>query len=150
MNRLSKVIGEVFVATIMEVVRMLYRRERTEREAARGQDMKKIEAVIRPQCVEAVKEALLEIGHRGVTVLDGRGHGMQQGISQKWRGEDYVVDLLPKSVIIAVVHDHQVHECVEVITEAARTGRLGDGKIFVTPVDEVIRIRTGETGVDAL
>lgn len=112
--------------------------------------MKRIEAVIRPQRVEAVKEALLELGHRGITVLDGRGHGTQQGISQKWRGEEYVVDLLPKSLVIAVVHDHQVHDCLEVIARTARTGRLGDGKIFVTPVDEVMRIRTGETGADAL
>jgi nitrogen regulatory protein P-II 1 len=112
--------------------------------------MKRIEAIIRPQRVEAVKEALSELGHAGITVLDGRGHGIQQGVSQQWRGEEYVVDLLPKSLLIAVVHDHQVQDCIDVIAQTARTGRIGDGKIFVTAVEEVVRIRTGESGAEAL
>lgn len=112
--------------------------------------MKRIEAIIRPQRVEAVKDALTELGQRGMTVADVRGHGVQHGVSQLWRGEEYVVDLLPKSIVIVVVHDHQLHDCIDVIVKAARTDHLGDGKIFVTPVEEVVRIRTGETGAGAL
>lgn len=112
--------------------------------------MKRIDAIVRPQRVEAVKSALRELGHHGITVLEGRGHGIQHGVSQQWRGEEYVVDLLPKSVVIAVVHDHQLQDCIDVIVKAARTDHMGDGKIFVSPVEQVVRIRTGELGPEAL
>jgi nitrogen regulatory protein P-II 1 len=112
--------------------------------------MKRIEAIIRPQLVEAVKSALVVLGHHGITVLDVRGHGIQKGVSEQWRGEKYVVDLLPKSMVVAVVHDHQVQDCIDVISKAARTEHMGDGKIFITPVEQVIRIRTGESGSSAL
>lgn len=112
--------------------------------------MKRIEAIIRPQRVEAVKAALQELGHSGFTVVDGRGHGNQRGISQQWRGEEYVVDLLPKAVVIVVVHDHDVDDCLDVIVKAARTDHIGDGKIFVTPVERIVRVRTGESGSEAL
>lgn len=112
--------------------------------------MKRIEAIIRPQRVDEVKAALKAIDHHGMTVLAGHGHGIQGGVSQQWRGEEYTVDLLPKSVVIVVVNDHLVHDCVDIIAKAAWTGSIGDGKIFVTSVEQVIRIRTGETGTEAL
>jgi nitrogen regulatory protein P-II 1 len=112
--------------------------------------MKRIEAIIRPEKVEDVKIALADLGHEGVTVIEVKGHGVQGGVTQQWRGEDYHVELLPKVSITAVVHDHEVDEAVEVIASAARTGRMGDGKIFVSNIEEVIRIRTGETGSETL
>jgi nitrogen regulatory protein P-II 1 len=112
--------------------------------------MKRIEAIIRPERLHAVKEALLEMGHGGMTVYDVQGHGTQKGVTQQWRGEEYAVDLLPKVSVVAVVHDHEVQDIVDVISKAARTDRLGDGKIFITPVEQVIRVRTGETGASAL
>lgn len=112
--------------------------------------MKRIEAIIRPERLETVKEALVELGHHGLTVYDVKGHGIQKGITQQWRGEEYVIDLLPKVSVMAVVHDHEVSDCVDAIVRAGRTNRLGDGKIFVTSVEEVIRIRTGEAGAEAV
>jgi nitrogen regulatory protein P-II 1 len=112
--------------------------------------MKRIEAIVRPDKLEAVKLALHDLGHIGVTVSDVKGHGVQGGVAQQWRGEDYHVDLLPKVSVVAVVHDHEAQDAVEAISAAARTGRMGDGKIFVSPVEEVIRIRTGETGAGTL
>jgi nitrogen regulatory protein P-II 1 len=112
--------------------------------------MKRIEAIVRPDRVEGVKEALAEFGLRGLTVTDVLGHGVQNGVKQQWRGQEYEVDLLPKVSLVAVVHDHEAKEVCEVIVDAARTGRMGDGKIFVTSVEEVIRIRTGENGAGAL
>lgn len=112
--------------------------------------MKRIEAIVRPDRVEDVKAALLEFGHRGLTIADVRGHGIQNGVTQQWRGQDLHVDLLPKTSVVVVVHDHEAKDATEAIVAAARTGRIGDGKIFITPVDEVIRIRTGEAGPDAL
>jgi nitrogen regulatory protein P-II 1 len=112
--------------------------------------MKRIEAIVRPDKVEAVKEALVSIGHAGLTVSEVKGHGIQKGITQQWRGQEYTIDLLPKISVTAVVNDHEVSEAIEAICAAARTDRIGDGKIFVTPVEQVIRIRTGETGSDAL
>jgi nitrogen regulatory protein P-II 1 len=97
-----------------------------------------------------VKDALVELGHHGLTVYEVKGHGIQKGITQQWRGEEYVIDLLPKIQVTAVVHDHEVRECIDAIVQAARTNRIGDGKIFVSPVSEAVRIRTGETGPDAL
>ena len=112
--------------------------------------MKRIEAIIRPERLEAVKEALIALGHKGLTVTEVKGHGTQKGITQQWRGEEYVIDLLPKIQIVAVVNDHEVADVVAEIQKAARTDRIGDGKIFVSPIEEVIRVRTGEHGPDAL
>ncbi len=112
--------------------------------------MKRIEAIVRPERLEAVKAALVDLGHKGLTVLEVKGHGTQKGITQQWRGEEYVIDLLPKISVVAVVHDHEVKDVVDTISQVARTDRIGDGKIFVSPVEEVIRIRTGEVGAAAL
>ena len=112
--------------------------------------MKRIEAIVRPEKVEAVKEALVSTGHAGLTVLDVKGHGIQKGITQQWRGQEYTIDLLPKVMVWLVVHDHEVRDAVDVIIKAAQTGRIGDGKIFVSPVDEVYRVRTGESGAEAI
>jgi len=112
--------------------------------------MKRIEAIIRPEKVHDVKESLVAMGHAGLTVYDVQGHGTQKGITQQWRGQEYSVDLLPKTSVMVVVHDHEVSDIVDVISRVARTDRIGDGKIFVTPVEQVIRVRTGETGSDAL
>jgi nitrogen regulatory protein P-II 1 len=112
--------------------------------------MKRIEAIIRPESLEPVKEALIGLGHAGLTVSEVKGHGIQKGITQHWRGQEYSIDLLPKVSIVAVVNDHEVSDVIESIVSAARTDRIGDGKIFVSPVEQVIRIRTGERGSDAL
>lgn len=112
--------------------------------------MKRIEAIIRPEKVQVVKEALIEMGHAGLTIYDVQGHGTQKGISQQWRGHEYSVDLLPKVAVVVVAHDHEVQDIVDVITRIARTDRIGDGKIFVTPVEQVVRVRTGESGAEAL
>ena len=112
--------------------------------------MKRIEAIIRPEKVYDVKRSLIEMGHAGLTLYDVQGHGTQKGISQQWRGQEYSVDLLPKTSLVVVVHDHEVQDVVDVISRVARTDRIGDGKIFITPVEQVIRVRTGETGAEAL
>ena len=112
--------------------------------------MKRIEAIVRPERLEAVKEALIGLGHAGLTVTEVKGHGIQKGITQQWRGQEYSIDLLPKVMIMAVVNDHEVSDVLEAITAAARTGMIGDGKIFVSTVDDIVRIRTGESGTDAI
>lgn len=112
--------------------------------------MKKIEAVIRPTRMDEVKEALSDIGIAGMTVIDVRGYGRQRGRTEKYRGNTYVVNLLPKVKIEFVVPDDRADEVVEVVLEAARTGEIGDGKVFVSHVEESIRIRTGERGDAAL
>jgi len=112
--------------------------------------MKRVEAIIRPERLDAVKEAVLSLGHKGLTVTEVKGHGTQGGISQHWRGAEYVIDLLPKVSLIAVVNDHEVRDLVDVIVKNARTDRIGDGKIFVSDIEEVIRVRTGEHGPEAL
>jgi nitrogen regulatory protein P-II 1 len=112
--------------------------------------MKKIEAIVKPFKLDEVKEALTEAGVQGLTVVEAKGFGRQKGHTELYRGAEYVVDFLPKVKVEVVVADDQVHRVVEAILAAARTGRIGDGKIFVLPVDEVIRIRTGERGEDAL
>lgn len=112
--------------------------------------MKRIEAIVRPQRVEAVKDALVSLGHAGVTVSEVKGHGIQKGLTQEWRGAPYRVDLLPKVSVVAVVNDHEVADLVDAIVKAARTDRIGDGKIFISSIEEVIRVRTGETGPEAL
>lgn len=112
--------------------------------------MKKIEAVIKPFKLDEVKEALHEIGLQGLTVTEAKGFGRQKGHTELYRGAEYVVDFLPKVKIEVVCDDDMVERAVEAIVSAARTGRIGDGKIFVSPVEEVIRIRTGERGSDAV
>ncbi len=112
--------------------------------------MKKIEAIIKPFKLDDVKEALQEIGLQGLTVTEAKGFGRQKGHTELYRGAEYVVDFLPKMKIELVVPDARVDAAVEAIQNAARTGRIGDGKIFITPVEGAIRIRTGESGDDAL
>lgn len=112
--------------------------------------MKKIEAIIKPFKLDDVREALSEIGITGMTAIEVKGFGRQKGHTELYRGAEYVVDFLPKVKIEAIVSEDQVDRCVEVITEAARTGKIGDGKIFISSVERAIRIRTGETDNDAL
>ncbi|MEN3002550.1 MAG: P-II family nitrogen regulator [Armatimonadota bacterium] len=112
--------------------------------------MKRIECIIRPIRFEAVKEALNEIGVYGMTVTDVRGFGRQQGHTEKYRGSTYTINLLPKLKLEVVVPDERVEEVVSAIIEAARTGEIGDGKIFITEVLDAVRIRTGERGEAAL
>ena len=112
--------------------------------------MKKVECVIRPTKIEEVKEALSAIGVSGMTVTDVRGYGRQRGRTEKYRGNTYVVNLLPKVKLEFVVPDDRADEVVDVILEAARTGEIGDGKVFVSHVEEAVRIRTGERGEAAL
>jgi nitrogen regulatory protein P-II 1 len=112
--------------------------------------MKKIEAIIKPFKLDEVKEALQEVGLQGITVTEARGFGRQKGHTELYRGAEYVVDFLPKVKIEVVVEDLVVERVVEAIIAAAKTGRIGDGKIFILPVEEVIRIRTGERGSDAI
>ncbi|MFN3590768.1 MAG: P-II family nitrogen regulator [Thermaurantiacus sp.] len=112
--------------------------------------MKKVEAIIKPFKLDEVKEALHEIGVSGITVTEAKGFGRQKGHTELYRGAEYVVDFLPKVRLEVVVDDGQVDRVVEAIANAARTGRIGDGKIFVTPVETAIRIRTGERDQDAI
>ena len=112
--------------------------------------MKKIEAIIKPFKLDEVKEALHEVGIQGITVTEAKGFGRQKGHTELYRGAEYVVDFLPKVKIEVVVDDALAERAVEAITEAARTGRIGDGKIFVAAIEEAIRIRTGERGSDAV
>jgi len=112
--------------------------------------MKKIEAIIKPFKLDEVKEALHEVGLQGLTVVEAKGFGRQKGHTELYRGAEYVVDFLPKVKIEVVCSDDMVDRVVEAIVNAARTGRIGDGKIFVSNVEEVIRIRTGEKGEAAL
>ncbi|MBA3811264.1 MAG: P-II family nitrogen regulator [Caulobacteraceae bacterium] len=112
--------------------------------------MKKIEAIIKPFKLDDVKEALQELGIQGMTVLEAKGFGRQKGQTELYRGAEYVVDFLPKIKVEVVVGDGQLAAAVEAIQRTARTGRIGDGKIFVTDVIEAVRIRTGETGASAV
>ena len=112
--------------------------------------MKKIEAVIKPFKLDDVKDALSEAGVKGLTVVEAKGFGRQKGHTELYRGAEYVVDFLPKVKVEVVVEISQVERVIEAIQKAAHTGRIGDGKIFVSPVEEAIRIRTGEAGADAL
>ncbi len=115
-----------------------------------GPMMKKIEAIIKPFKLDEVKEALHEIGLQGITVTEAKGFGRQKGHTELYRGAEYVVDFLPKVKIELVLKDDMVDRAVEAIQKAARTGRIGDGKIFIMTVEDAIRIRTGETGLDAI
>ncbi|HXE16185.1 MAG TPA: P-II family nitrogen regulator [Stellaceae bacterium] len=112
--------------------------------------MKKIEAIIKPFKLDEVKEALHEVGIQGITVTEAKGFGRQKGHTELYRGAEYVVDFLPKVKIEVVMEDSMVERAVEAIQQSAHTGRIGDGKIFVTNVEEAIRIRTGERGKDAI
>ena len=112
--------------------------------------MKKIEAIIKPFKLEDVKDALSEAGITGMTVTDVKGYGRQQGHSELYRGAEYIVDFLAKTKLELIVNDDEVDNVVKLITTSAKTGKIGDGKIFVMNVDEVVRIRTGESGDEAI
>ncbi len=112
--------------------------------------MKKIEAIIKPFKLDEVKEALHEVGLQGITVLEAKGFGRQKGHTELYRGAEYVVDFLPKVKIEVVVEDGMLERAIEAIQQAAHTGRIGDGKIFIVPVENAIRVRTGETGSEAI
>ena len=112
--------------------------------------MKKIEAIIKPFKLEEVKEALHEVGIQGITVTEAKGFGRQKGHTELYRGAEYVVDFLPKVKIEVVIEDTLLERVVDAIQNAAQTGRIGDGKIFISTIDEAIRIRTGERGAEAV
>lgn len=112
--------------------------------------MKKIEAIVRPHKIDDVREALLEAGFRGMTLLEVKGVGRQKGHTEVYRGSEYQVDFLPKVKVELVVADHRLETALGIIVKTARTGKVGDGKIFVLPVDEAIRVRTEEVGEEAL
>jgi nitrogen regulatory protein P-II 1 len=112
--------------------------------------MKKIEAIIKPFKLDEVKEALQEIGLQGITVIEAKGFGRQKGHTELYRGAEYVVDFLPKVKLEVVLADEMLGKALDAIQKAAKTGRIGDGKIFISTVEEAIRIRTGETGADAI
>lgn len=112
--------------------------------------MKKIEAIIKPFKLEDVKDAMIESGITGMTVSEVKGYGRQQGHTELYRGAEYVVDFLPKIKIEVIIQDDEVDKVVDIIVNAAKTGKIGDGKIFVTSVDKVVRVRTGETNEEAI
>jgi nitrogen regulatory protein P-II 1 len=112
--------------------------------------MKKIEAIIKPFKLDDVKEALASLGIEGMTVSEVKGFGRQKGHTEIYRGSEYTVDFLPKIKVEVVLGDSQVHEAAEAIVKAAKTGKIGDGKVFISPVDDAIRIRTDETGEQAV
>lgn len=112
--------------------------------------MKKIEAIIKPFKLDEVKAALNDLGVRGLTISDVKGHGRQKGHAEVYRGAEYVIDFIPKTKLEIIVEADQVEKIVDTIVKAARTGKIGDGKIFVLPVDEVVRVRTGELGREAI
>lgn len=112
--------------------------------------MKKIEAIIKPFKLDDLREALSEVGVTGLTVTEVKGFGRQKGHTELYRGAEYVIDFLPKVKVELIVPDDRVERCVEAIISAARTGKIGDGKIFVSPAEQVIRIRTGERGEEAI
>lgn len=112
--------------------------------------MKKVEAIIKPFKLDDVKEALKDIGIQGLTVTEVKGFGRQKGHTELYRGAEYVIDFLPKIKLEIIVDDDVVPKVIDVIMDSARTGKIGDGKIFVLPMEEIIRIRTGERGIDAI
>jgi nitrogen regulatory protein P-II 1 len=112
--------------------------------------MKKVEAIIKPFKLDEVKEALHDVGIKGLTVTEAKGYGRQKGHTELYRGAEYVIDFLPKAKIEVIVEDSMLDRAITAIQQAAHTGRIGDGKIFVAAIDEVIRIRTGETGANAI
>ena len=112
--------------------------------------MKKVEAIIKPFKLDEVKEALHEVGIQGITVTEAKGFGRQKGHTELYRGAEYVVDFLPKVKVEVIIADNLVERAIEAVVKAARTGKIGDGKIFVTSVEQVVRIRTGESGEAAV
>jgi len=112
--------------------------------------MKKVEAIIKPFKLDEIKEALHDIGLQGITVLEAKGFGRQKGHTELYRGAEYIVDFLPKVKIELIIEDQQLDVAIETIQKAAHTGRIGDGKIFVSPIEDAIRIRTGERGAEAI
>lgn len=112
--------------------------------------MKKVEAIIKPFKLDDVKEALKDIGVQGLTVTEVKGFGRQKGHTELYRGAEYVIDFLPKIKLEIIVVDEIVPKVIEVLMDTARTGKIGDGKIFIVPIEEIIRIRTGERGIDAI
>ena len=112
--------------------------------------MKKLEAIIKPFKLDEIKEALHEIGLQGITVLEAKGFGRQKGHTELYRGAEYIVDFLPKVKIELIIEDQQLDTAIEAIQKAAHTGRIGDGKIFISPIEDAIRIRTGERGAEAI
>jgi nitrogen regulatory protein P-II 1 len=112
--------------------------------------LKKIEALIRPERLEAVMEELRKLGYPGMTVTEVRGHGKQKGVTQRWRGAEYRVEFLPKMKLEAVVLDEDAGKVVSAVVRAARTGSIGDGKVFIYDVEDAVRIRTGESGFNAI
>ncbi len=112
--------------------------------------MKKIEAIIRPERLGIVRKALEELGYPGMTIFEAKGHGKETGLTQQWRGQEYRVELLPRVKVEIIVLDEDVAQTLNVITKAARTGEMGDGKIFVLPIDNAVRVRTGEEGENAI
>lgn len=112
--------------------------------------MKKIEAIVRPERLERVRKELDEAGFNGMTVTEVEGRGRQKGVTLQWRAGDYTVDFLPKVKVEAVVSDEDVEDAIEAVREGAATGEVGDGKVFVYPIEEVVRVRTGERGEEAL
>lgn len=112
--------------------------------------MKKIEAIIRPEKLESVQRALEKVGYSGLMISEIEGHGKQKGIVQQWRGEKYKVEFLPKIKIEIIVKDDEVERIIKTIVDSAKTGEIGDGKIFISPVENAVRIRTGEKGEQAI
>ncbi len=112
--------------------------------------MKKVEAIIKPFKLDEIKEALHEIGLQGITVLEAKGFGRQKGHTELYRGAEYIVDFLPKVKIELIIEDQQLDSAIEAIQKAAHTGRIGDGKIFISPIEDAIRIRTGERGAETI
>ena len=112
--------------------------------------MKKVEAIIKPFKLDEVKDALQEIGLKGITVTEVKGFGRQRGHTELYRGAEYIVDFLPKVKIELIIEDQQLDTAIEAIQKAAHTGRIGDGKIFISPIEDAIRIRTGERGAEAI
>jgi nitrogen regulatory protein P-II 1 len=129
-----------------------FRIPRARRHKASRQEfrMKKIEAIIKPFKLDEVKEALHEVGVKGLTVIEAKGFGRQKGHTELYRGAEYVVDFLPKVKIEVVIEDEMLERAIEAIQQAAYTGRIGDGKIFVCTIDDAVRIRTGEKGAEAI
>ncbi len=112
--------------------------------------MKKVEAIVRPEKIDQVLEGLSEIGYPGITITEVKGHGKQKGLLQQWRGNEYLVKFIPKTKIEVVVLDEDVHRTIDVLVRLSRTGNMGDGKIFVTDVEEAVRVRTGDSGFNAI
>jgi nitrogen regulatory protein P-II 1 len=112
--------------------------------------MKKIEVIIRPEKLESVQRALEKVGYSGLMISEIEGHGKQKGIVQQWRGEKYKVEFLPKIKIEIIVKDNEVERIIKTIVDSAKTGEIGDGKIFISPVENAVRIRTGEKGEQAI